>query len=131
MATARPAILAVDDDEMNLKIVDEILSDAGYDMVLVKDGQSAMDALANLPEIKVVLLDWMMPVMDGMEVLKKVRANPGYHDRVVMMLTALDTKDRVMEALQKGADDYIVKPFDAVKLIEKVRGALLLGRKRR
>lgn len=127
----RPAILVVDDDEMNLKIVDETLSDVGYELVLVMDGKSCLEALANLPQIKVVLLDWMMPGMDGFEVLQQIRANFLYHEKVVIMLTAMDTKERVMGALMHGADDYMVKPFDETKLVEKVRHALMLGRRKR
>jgi len=127
----RPLILVVDDDEMNLKIVDETLSDAGYQLVLVTNGQGALDALNNVKGIKVVLLDWMMPQMDGLTVLKAIRADAAHRDKVVMMLTALDTKDKVIEALQNGADDYVVKPFDEGTLVAKVREALMMGRKKR
>lgn len=127
----RPLILVIDDDDLNLKIVDETLSDAGYQLVLASGGQNGMDALENVKGIKVVLLDWMMPQMDGMQVLKAIRANPEHRDKVVVMLTALDTKDRVIEALQSGADDYVVKPFDAATLVAKVRDALAMGRKKR
>lgn len=128
---AKPLVLAVDDDEMNLKIVDDVLSDSGYESVLVMDGEAALSALASMPSLKVVLLDWMMPKMDGLQVLEAIRSNPDYHQKVVIMLTALDTREKVIAALKKGADDYVVKPFDDGTLLEKVRHGLLMGRKRR
>lgn len=121
----RPRILVIDDDELNRKLVEEILEDAGYQPIMAESGASGLTLLRDTGHIKMVLLDWMMPDMDGISVLKQIREDKHLKDTPVIMLTALDRKEQVQEAIAAGTDNYIVKPFDDEKLITKVRDILL------
>jgi len=121
----RPRVLVIDDDELNRKLVEEILEDAGYQPIMAESGAQGLTLLRETGYIKVVLLDWMMPDMDGISVLKQIREEKGLKDTPVIMLTALDRKEQVQEAINAGTDNYIVKPFDDEKLITKVRDILL------
>lgn len=121
----RPRILVIDDDEANLRIVEEFLEDAGYQPILADSGRQGLELLSQTGHIKMVLLDWMMPEMDGMQVLEAIRHDKTFADIPVIMLTALDKKEKVAESIQNGADNYIVKPFGEEVLIKKVRDILL------
>ncbi|MCI5050649.1 MAG: response regulator [Rickettsiales bacterium] len=125
----RPRILAVDDDDLNLAIVEEVIEDAGYQPLLASSGKEGLELLRDTAGIKVILLDWMMPEMTGIEVLGKIRGHSQFDDIKVIMLTALDTREQVAEAVKSGANDYIVKPFEPHTLIEKVRRNLLANAK--
>ena len=126
----RPRILAIDDDDLNLRIVEEVIEDAGYQPLLADNGPEGLKILSETDGIKVILLDWMMPEMDGIEVLKRIRGSNKFKETPVIMLTALDTRDQVAEAVKSGANDYIVKPFEDTLLIDKIRRALLGTQKR-
>jgi two-component system chemotaxis response regulator CheY len=90
------------------------------DVVEAGDGQDALDKLAANMPIDLVLLDWNMPIMDGITFLKKARADATYKDVKIIMCTSESEKTRVMEALKAGANNYIVKPFTPEGLKEKL-----------
>ena len=118
MAKAR--ILIIDDDENICKIVKLYLEKEGYEAVTALDGKSGLENfMMQTPEL--VLLDIMMPDMDGVEVIKELRKESNVP---VIMLTAKgETFDKVL-ALELGADDYIVKPFDAKELIARIKAVI-------
>ena len=117
---AKNLILVVDDDENICKVVKLYLEKEGLDILVANDGKTGVDLFAtNNPDL--VLLDIMMPGMDGIEVIKHIRRDSSVP---VIMLTAKgDTFDKVL-ALELGADDYIVKPFEPKELIARIKAVL-------
>jgi two-component system chemotaxis response regulator CheY len=85
------------------------------------DGQQALLQIAKFQPFDLVLLDWDMPVMNGLETLKILRANPAYADMKIMMVTAQCGMDNVAEALEQGANDYLMKPLNEEMFREKLQ----------
>jgi DNA-binding response OmpR family regulator len=122
-----PVILIADDEPLLTELLEFRLGAKGYDTVVAHDGR---EALAKLEEEKpeAVVLDAMMPVHDGFEVLRRMRANPATADTPVIMLTARRGEADVVGALELGANDYLVKPFLPEELMIRL-GRLLAGKK--
>jgi DNA-binding response OmpR family regulator len=109
-------VLVVDDNEDNLRIVNQILKTRGWEVRLARDGASALAAVeAERPDI--ILLDVMMPEMDGMQVLDRIRASPRSASVPVILVTAKGQDDDVLAGYKGGADYYITKPFTARRLL--------------
>jgi len=121
------SVLVVDDNEMNRDMLVRRLEPLGYEVSTARDGAEAMDALMQNP-FDLVLLDIMMPVKDGFEVLQEVKTHNDLHMIPVIMITALDDTSSAARCIQLGAEDYLTKPFDPVLL--KARVATCLERKR-
>jgi two-component system chemotaxis response regulator CheY len=103
--------LVVDDSEVVRKIARRILEEIGFDVTEAEDGGQALDACGkSLPNA--VLLDWNMPVMDGYEFLGSLRRMPGGDQPKVVFCTTENNIDQIARALNAGADEYIMKPFD-------------------
>jgi two-component system chemotaxis response regulator CheY len=103
--------LVVDDSRVIRKVSRRILEDLGFEVAEACDGVEAMAwCTAVMPDV--ILLDWQMPVMDGMEFLKRLRAEPGGDRPKVVFCTVENDLERMREALEAGADEYIMKPFD-------------------
>jgi len=115
-------ILLVEDDR-NLALGLEFnLKSEGYEVVVCPDSESALDVLAKDPEFDLVALDWMLPGKDGLEMLRQLRAD---NNRIpVLLLTARDGKEDIIEGLDSGADDYLTKPFDLNILLARIRSLL-------
>jgi two-component system chemotaxis response regulator CheY len=97
------------------------LKTVGFEDVLqAEDGQDAINKLAAEPGINLVLMDWNMPNMTGIEALKAIKANPATKAVPVMMVTSEAEKSKIIEAIQSGASDYLVKPFQADDLKAKI-----------
>jgi len=113
-------ILLVDDQPLIRKIVRDILAQLGY--MNVEEAENGQDALEKLKAKKfdLIFLDWNMPVMQGIDVLRELRKMPAYKDTPVIMLTAEAEKERVIIAIQEGVTNYIVKPFKPATLKEKL-----------
>jgi diguanylate cyclase (GGDEF)-like protein len=117
------SILVVDDDPDIARFVEVNLRSAGYDVSVAGDGQEALDRAADLrPDL--VLLDVMMPRLDGFEVAQRLRKNPQTANTSIIMLTAKALSSDKVTGLQSGADDYIIKPFDPIELLARVKGTL-------
>ena len=117
-------VLVVDDNEDNLRIVRELLVKRGYEVELARDGVGALAALErSRPDV--ILLDVMMPEMDGIQVLDRIRANPRCASVPVILVTAKTHDDDVLAGYKGGADYYITKPFTARHLLQGIR--LVLG----
>ncbi|MDX2494297.1 MAG: response regulator [Desulfuromusa sp.] len=114
-------ILVVDDDQDLRENLVEVLSEAGFSLDSAGDGHEAIEQLAT-DDFNLVLLDSIMPGMGGMEVLPQIKRN--YPKIKIIMLTAFSTVDGAVEAMRKGADDYIAKPFKIVDLLVAVRTVL-------
>jgi diguanylate cyclase (GGDEF)-like protein len=116
-------ILVVDDDPDIARFVEVNLRSAGYDVAVAGDGEEALERAAELrPDL--VLLDVMMPRIDGFEVAQRLRKNPQTANTSIIMLTAKALSADKVTGLQSGADDYIIKPFDPIELLARVKGTL-------
>lgn len=117
-------ILAIDDEEFNLDILGDYLDDAGYQVVIAKDGIEGLEMLEQHPDVQVIVLDRMMPRMDGMTFLKEVKKNPTYADIPVIMQTAAASPQQMVEGIQAGVYYYLTKPYEDEVLIGIVRSAI-------
>ncbi|MCV3215989.1 hybrid sensor histidine kinase/response regulator [Plectonema radiosum NIES-515] len=117
-------ILAVDDTPDNLILVETILESEGFEMDLVADGLSALQQITESPP-DLILLDVMMPGIDGYEVTRRIRSNTQLPYIPILLITAF-TESSVVEGLDAGADDFIRKPFDTDELLARVRSLLRL-----
>ena len=111
-------ILAVDDLPQNLRLLDAVLSPRGYRVLTAASGE---EALAMLPTsgADLVLLDIVMPGMDGYEVCRRIRSSPGFEFLPVVMITASGEQEKI-RAIEAGADDFVSKPFDQGELLARV-----------
>ncbi len=116
-------VLVVDDEEDYRLIIKDVLEGAGFELRMANDGDEGLKALADY-QPDVILLDWMMPRMDGEAFVQKLRTTEGMRDVPVVMLTVKQTSDDELEALHFGVDDFIVKPFQAEDLLARIRAVL-------
>jgi adenylate cyclase len=117
-------LLVVDDNEDNRYILLQRLQREGYHNILqAADGIEAMELLASA-EIDLVLLDVLMPEMDGYQVLEQIRGDPGLRNIPVIMISAIDEIETVVRCIEAGAEDYLQKPFNAVLLRARIRASL-------
>ncbi len=114
-------ILIADDDPTNRSVLSAALSRLGYEVETTTDGDQAWAALQrpNAPEI--AILDWLMPGMTGPEICIKLRAREQEHYVYVILLTALTELSALVEGLEAGADDFIIKPFRTPELYARLR----------
>ncbi len=111
-------ILVIEDDKDIAGLVELHLRDSGYDVVVARDGMSGLEA-ALAKTFDLIILDLLLPVMDGMEICRRVRARPSYTP--ILMLTSRSSEvDRVL-GLEMGADDYLTKPFSIPELLARVK----------
>ncbi len=116
-------ILVVDDDPDIARFVEVNLRSAGYEVAVAADGEEALEKAVQLrPDL--VLLDVMMPRIDGFEVAQRLRRNPQTANTSIIMLTAKALSTDKVLGLTAGADDYIIKPFDPIELLARVKGTL-------
>jgi phosphoserine phosphatase RsbU/P len=117
-------ILVAEDDAVTRKLLESTLGRLRLDVIAVADGNAAWNALETLkgkdaPEI--ALLDWMMPGLEGIQILRRLRTTPGFELLYVILLTSRTDKEDVAYGLAAGANDYIAKPFDPSELEARVR----------
>jgi two-component system chemotaxis response regulator CheY len=117
--------LVVDDSRVIRKVARRILEDLGFETAEAADGMEAM-AWCRTAMPEAILLDWNMPVMDGLEFLKQLRREPDGQDPVVVFCTVENDLEHITQALEAGADEYIMKPFDGDIIASKLDLAGLL-----
>ena len=123
-------VLVVDDDPDVARFVEVNLRSAGYEVTVASNGEEGLEkAVALRPDL--VLLDVMMPKLDGFEVAQRLRRDPRTSSSSIIMLTAKALSSDKVLGLSSGADDYIIKPFDPVELLARVKGTLRRAREMR
>ena len=116
-------ILIVDDEPFNLDLLEQELMDENYLIERASDGMEALEKIASFnPDV--ILLDYMMPNMNGLEVLQRLRKDEHHKSIPVILLTAKAAQEDKVRGLDAGADDYVIKPFDAIELLARVRAML-------
>ncbi len=115
-----PTILVVDDEPVNLKILKSQLATVGYNVIPAQNGMQALEILEDR-SVNLVLLDVMMPMMNGFEVCEKIREYDDLSSLPIIMLTALNQFESMIKGLQSGANDYLTKPFNRDELLARIR----------
>ncbi len=119
----KPVILVVDDQPQNIELLEAYLVPQGYEIVTAANGEEALGKLSG-NQIDLILLDVMMPGMDGFEVARRVRRDDTHRLLPIILVTALrEAEDRV-KGIEAGCDDFISKPFDKMELLARVRSLL-------
>jgi len=119
-------VLIADDDRVTRRMVGGLLHKWDYEVVSVEDGNAALACLAGANAPQLALLDWMMPGLDGLQVCREIRRVRPEPYTYIVLLTARDAKDSVVEGLEAGADDYLTKPFHALELKARLRVGIRL-----
>ena len=114
-------ILLADDEPIARTMLEHWLAGWGYEVVTVRDGEAALNALAADPDLRLALIDWVMPKVEGIEVCRRIRSGPAEPYVYVVLLTAKDDKSDIIEGLDAGADDYLVKPCNPLELKVRLR----------
>ena len=104
-------ILVAEDDALTLKMLERKLRSWGYEVVSVTEGNAAWEKTQQDDAPNLLLMDWMMPGMDGIEICRKLKQQPADIPMYIILLTARDQEDDIVAGLDAGADDYITKPF--------------------
>src|SRR5919109_1094785 len=118
-----PRILIVDDNEMNRDILVTRLDTQGYELLQACDGEEALAAATqHLPDL--ILLDVMMPKIDGMEVCRRLKCDPQLPFMPIILVTAKAASSDVVAGLEAGADEYLTKPIDQMALVARVKSVL-------
>ena len=121
--TKRKSVLIVDDEPNIVLSLEFLMKKSGYEVAIARDGEAALAAIAQrVPDL--ILLDVMMPKLDGFEVCQRVRANPAWSRARIIMLTAKGRDVEKQKGLALGADDYITKPFATGEVVDRVRQLL-------
>lgn len=125
----KPTILIVDDDPAGRKVIESVLFAQGYRLEYAASGREALQKAGELrPDL--ILLDLMLPEMDGLEVCQRLRSDPELAEAPVVVVTALDDRNTRIACLDAGADDFITKPFDRAELRARARSITRLNRYR-
>ncbi|HEY6286095.1 MAG TPA: response regulator transcription factor [Ktedonobacteraceae bacterium] len=116
-------VLVIDDEESIIDLIKLGLKYEGFEVVAASDGEEGVAAAQRTNPI-FIILDWMLPDMDGLEVCRRLRSNPTTHDIPILLLTAKDEVGNRVEGLNTGADDYLTKPFSFEELVARIRAIL-------
>jgi PAS domain S-box-containing protein len=115
-------VLVAEDDRVAARVLERLLRQAGYEVRLAHDGKQAWEMYQQQP-VPLVITDWMMPEMDGLELCRRLRENPHNGYTYIILLTARDQKEDQVTALESGADDFLTKPLHAAELQARLRVA--------
>lgn len=114
-------VLIVDDSAVMRKILTRAMQSEGWDVYVASCGEEALSELSELPDCDLILADWHMPGMDGLDLIRAVRADSRYQGIRILMVTSDGVLDSVEKALDAGANDLLMKPFTADALSERIR----------
>jgi signal transduction histidine kinase len=126
----RPIILIVDDEPKNIRLLRALLTLQDYVVITAESGHACVEAVAR-QRVDLILLDVMMPGMDGFEVLRVLRADPSHRLIPIVLVTALDAAEDRVRGIDAGCDDFISKPFDHSELLARIKTSLTLSYYRR
>ncbi len=112
--------LVVDDSKIVRKVVRKIIEGLGFEVLEAEDGKVAIDQ-ARATAVDVMILDWNMPVMDGLECMKGLRADASIHQPKIIFCTTENDFTKIQTAMMAGADEYVMKPFDEAIIAGKLR----------
>jgi DNA-binding response OmpR family regulator len=124
---AKPRILIVEDDPRIAYLVGYLLQREGYETETAADGKTAVERVEQGPPPSLVLLDIMLPYVDGFQILERLRASESWKDVPVVLLSAKNQERDVVRALELGASDYVQKPFQPRELVARVQRLLKPG----
>lgn len=113
--------LIVDDSRTMRTIIARLVREIGFDVLEAGDGAQALSELESSGTVDLTLVDWNMPGMNGLEFIKAVRSRANHRDMKVMMITSQTEMDQMVEALDAGANEYLMKPFTREAMVEKLR----------
>ena len=114
-------VLIAEDDPVSRRLLQATLIKWGYDVTVTASGREAWQAL-QIPDAPILLiLDWLMPEMDGVEVCREARRSPAHKSAYIILLTSRGSKEDIVQGLEAGADDYVTKPFDHGELRARVQ----------
>ena len=117
-------ILIADDDPVYSELLEGLLAQWGHQVVTARDGLEAWNVLIGADSPNLILLDWMMPGMDGFELCRKLRQGQVKTNAYVLLMTGSKLKDDIIKVVVAGADDYLIKPFDPMDLKIRLRTAM-------
>jgi phosphoserine phosphatase RsbU/P len=117
-------VLIAEDDIISSRILEVRLTKWGYDVTKTSNGLDAYEKLTANDAPKIAILDWMMPGIDGIEICKRIRSLDGIDQPYIILVTAKATKENIVEGLNAGADDYLVKPFHEEELRARLHAGL-------
>ncbi len=123
MIGSTPTVLAVDDLDVNLRLLTDFLSPKGFNVVTATNGPDALQAVARAAP-DAIILDLVMPGMSGIDVCRILKSNPNTHHIPIIMLTAMAERESNLAAIEAGAEDFVSKPFDPALLEARVRSAI-------
>lgn len=119
--SSNSVIIVIEDDRIISSLLQHILTRRGYKVHVAADGRTAATMLEELETPQLILLDVMLPFIDGFELLEQIRSKSGWGEVPVIMLTSKAQEKNIVRALDGGANDYIVKPFQPEELVARVR----------
>jgi len=119
--------LVIDDSRTVRAIIGNILREVGVEVIEAADGREGLAQLNQAPGVELVLVDWNMPVMNGLDFIKAVRSDRAFDPVRIMMVTTETEQEQVMRALAAGANEYLMKPFTKEILVAKLGLLDLLG----
>ncbi|MBD1923525.1 response regulator [Microcoleus sp. FACHB-831] len=117
------SILLIDDEESIFEVIEGLLYREGYNLTYIDSGKEALNRIDEI-QPDVILLDLMMPEMDGIETCKLIKSNEGWRHIPIIMVTALSSKEDLARSLNAGADDFVSKPINSIELRARVRSML-------
>jgi len=123
VALPSPTILIVEDDEVTSYMLEFLLQREGYTVTKANDGKEALKLIENSKPFDIVLLDIMIPYINGFELVSHIRAQPAWEKTPVLMLSGKSQEKDIIKALDSGATDYIVKPFQPGEVLARIRKA--------
>lgn len=120
--------LIAEDDSVSRRLLQAALQKWGYEVTVTTQGREAWEALQQPAAPSLLILDWLMPELDGVEICRRIRATDALKSSYVILLTSRGSKEDIVEGLEAGADDYVTKPFDHGELRARVQvGARVIG----
>ncbi|OGJ89337.1 MAG: histidine kinase [Candidatus Raymondbacteria bacterium RifOxyA12_full_50_37] len=121
-------ILSADDSGMIRRVIKSTVESMGHELLEARDGQEALEVLeARGRDIGLILLDWNMPRLDGLSLLKKIQVDSRLNTIPVIMVTTEVERNKVVEAIKAGAKNYVMKPFSQADLVSKINETLGMG----